>query len=171
MNTSNNVIFWTLWTYEGWKLYIAATDKGLCYVGSQDKPFEEMLCWINKKLPMHEFTEDIDKLEKYGLELIRYFHGEMDEFSIPVELHGTPFQLAVWHVLMDIPYGETRTYTDIAITLQQPLAVRAVASAIGANPVLIAVPCHRVVGKNGSLSGYRGGLTMKSILLQHESVR
>ncbi|RXZ77651.1 methylated-DNA--[protein]-cysteine S-methyltransferase [Paenibacillaceae bacterium] len=81
---------------------------------------------------------------------------------------GTPFQKAVWKALCEIPYGQTRSYSDIAHQIQKSAAVRAVGTAIGTNPILITVTCHRVIGKNGSLTGYRGGMEMKMILLELE---
>ena len=82
-----------------------------------------------------------------------------------MDLHGTPFQMAVWEALRKIPFGVTVSYTDIAERIGKPSSVRAVGTAIGANPVLITVPCHRVIAKSGKLTGYRGGLDMKEQLL------
>ncbi len=89
-------------------------------------------------------------------------------FTIPFDFHGTTFQLDVWKALSEIPYGQTKSYSEIANQIQKPRAVRAVGSAIGANPILITVPCHRVIGKNGALTGYRGGMEMKTKLLKLE---
>ena len=82
-----------------------------------------------------------------------------------MDLHGTPFQQSVWKALQEIPYGQTVSYSDIAERIEKPNAVRAVGTAIGANPVLIIVPCHRVIAKSGKLSGFRAGLEMKEQLL------
>jgi methylated-DNA-[protein]-cysteine S-methyltransferase len=87
-----------------------------------------------------------------------------------VDPRGTPFQLAVWKALRDIPAGETRSYADIARAIGRPSAVRALGAANGSNPIAIAVPCHRVIGSDGSLTGYSGGLRMKVWLLHHEGV-
>ena len=94
--------------------------------------------------------------------------GKEQTFTVSFDYKGTAFQLAVWNALCEIPYGQTTSYSDIANSINKPTAVRAVGAAIGANPVLITVPCHRVVGKNGSLTGYRGGLEMKTQLLDLE---
>src|SRR5690606_13042195 len=107
----------------------------------------------------------------YRQELVEYITGQRITFRMATELRGTPFQSAVWQALSRIPYGETATYADIAIQLGKPSAARAVGAAIGANPVLIAIPCHRVIGKNGALTGYRGGLAMKTELLRLEQTR
>lgn len=161
-------IYWTLMVHEEWKIYIAATLNGLCFVGSQNKPFEELSDWAKKRFPGSPLIQDDDKLEPYAVELIEYFQGKRKDFTIPFDYHGTPFQLAVWKALCEIPYGQTKSYSDIAKHIEKPSSVRAVGSAIGANPVAIIVPCHRVIGKNGSLTGYRGGLDMKTRLLQLE---
>jgi methylated-DNA-[protein]-cysteine S-methyltransferase len=102
-------------------------------------------------------------------QLEAYFAGELKEFTVELRLHGTPFQRTVWAELRKIPYGETRTYGELAETLGSRTASRAVGLANGRNPVGIIVPCHRVVGANGSLTGYGGGLDRKQRLLDFES--
>lgn len=106
-----------------------------------------------------EFTESV-----YG-EICGYLQGTRRKFDFRYELIGTDFQKKVWAELEKIPYGETRSYKDIAIAVGQPKAVRAVGAANNKNPVMIAVPCHRVIGSDGSLTGYAGGLKMKKRLL------
>lgn len=101
-------------------------------------------------------------------ELRAYFAGTLRNFTVPVILEGTPFQIQVWEALFDIPYGETRTYLDIARMVDDPQAVRAVGAANGKNPVSIIAPCHRVIGSDGTLTGYGGGLWRKEWLLKHE---
>lgn len=101
-------------------------------------------------------------------QLTAYFAGELTEFTLQLRLHGTPFQRSVWEQLTKIPYGETRTYGDLADVLGNPNASRAVGLANGRNPVGIIVPCHRVVGSDGSLTGYGGGLERKQRLLDFE---
>ncbi|MCX4814925.1 methylated-DNA--[protein]-cysteine S-methyltransferase [Streptomyces sp. NBC_01239] len=102
-------------------------------------------------------------------QLLAYFAGELKEFTLQLRLHGTPFQQRVWDQLCRIPYGETRSYGDLADALGNPGASRAVGLANGKNPIGIIVPCHRVVGANGSLTGYGGGLERKQRLLDFES--
>ncbi len=97
-----------------------------------------------------------------------YFNGKRKEFDFPLELNGTIFQTKVWNALCQIPYGETRTYKEIAIAVGNPNASRAVGMANNKNPIAIAVPCHRVIGANGKLVGYAGGLEMKEALLKLE---
>jgi methylated-DNA-[protein]-cysteine S-methyltransferase len=101
-------------------------------------------------------------------QLRAYFAGELREFHLPLDLAGSDFQLRVWRQLLTIPYGETRTYLEIARALGAPGAVRAVGAANGANPVAIVVPCHRVIGSGGKLVGYAGGLALKKRLLDLE---
>ncbi|WP_329335735.1 methylated-DNA--[protein]-cysteine S-methyltransferase [Streptomyces sp. NBC_01352] len=113
-----------------------------------------------------------DDLPAFGAatdQLKAYFAGELKEFTLELSLHGTPFQRSVWEQLRKIPYGETRSYGDLADALGNPTASRAVGLANGRNPVGIIVPCHRVVGANGSLTGYGGGLDRKQRLLEFES--
>lgn len=103
-------------------------------------------------------------------ELREYFDRQRRVFTCPLVLHGTPFQQKVWEIVKSIPYGETCTYGDIAKQLGDSKSSRAVGLANGANPIPIIIPCHRVIGKNGSLTGYGGGLAMKQHLLSLEGV-
>lgn len=153
---------------EGWSFYIAATDKGLCFVGSQDGEIEEVENWFEKNRPKTELVEDPERVAPYTIELVEYLKGERKVFDLPADLKGTPFQIAVWKELRNIRFGEIKTYTDIAKNIGRPKSVRAVGSAIGANPVIIAVPCHRVIAKSGKLAGFRGGIPMKERLLELE---
>jgi len=102
-------------------------------------------------------------------EIGEFLEGRRREFSVPLDLQGTPFQLEVWNALRQIPYGETRSYADIARSVGRPKAARAVGMANHWNPVAIVVPCHRVVASDGSLGGYAGGLDLKTRLLRLES--
>lgn len=106
--------------------------------------------------------------ERVFRQLDEYFAGTRREFDFPYRLCGTPFQEKVWAALRDIPYGETRSYKDIAEAIGHPKAFRAVGMANHANPIFIAIPCHRVIGANRSLVGYGGGLDMKKALLDLE---
>ncbi|AOZ94401.1 methylated-DNA--[protein]-cysteine S-methyltransferase [Paenibacillus crassostreae] len=161
-------LYWSLLKFNELNIYIASTSKGLVFVGSQNKPFEELSEWAKKRFTGSPLVADDAKLEPYAIEITQYLEGKRKTFTVPFEYNGTAFQLAVWNALCEIPYGQTKSYSDIANEINKPAAVRAVGAAIGANPVLITVPCHRVVGKNGSLTGYRGGLEMKTLLLDLE---
>lgn len=101
-------------------------------------------------------------------ECAEYFAGTRQTFTVPYHIQGTPFQAAVWKALVEIPYGSTVSYSDIAARIGRPTAVRAVGQAIHHNPIAIIIPCHRVIGKNRTLTGYAGGLPTKAWLLAHE---
>lgn len=101
-------------------------------------------------------------------QLSEYFEGKRQTFDLPLKLYGTKFQIAVWNALLEIPYGETRSYQQIAAAIGNPKACRAVGMANRNNPIWIVVPCHRVIGAAGSLTGYAGGLEMKRSLLELE---
>ena len=107
-------------------------------------------------------------LRRAGDQLLAYFAGEAHVFDVPLDLQGTAFQRAVWQALLAIPGGETRSYGEIAKALGSASAVRAVGGAVGRNPVSVIVPCHRVVGSDGSLTGYAGGVERKRALLALE---
>ncbi|MGW2558768.1 methylated-DNA--[protein]-cysteine S-methyltransferase [Streptomyces sp. NPDC001514] len=142
-------------------LTLVATDSvlsGLYMDGQRHRPAEETFGEADPR----PFVEAIRQLDAY-------FAGELKDFDLPLHLEGTPFQRSVWEQLCLIPYGETRTYSDLADALGNPGASRAVGLANGKNPVGIIVPCHRVIGSTGSLTGYGGGLDRKQRLLAFES--
>ena len=117
------------------------------------------------------FEPDDECLAEAAAQLAAYFAGDATAFDMPCDMLGTPFQRAVWDALLAIPHGSTRTYADIARTIGAPSAVRAVGAAVGRNPLSIVVPCHRVVGSDGSLTGYAGGTDRKAALLALERAR
>ncbi|SEM88040.1 methylated-DNA-[protein]-cysteine S-methyltransferase [Paenibacillus sp. OV219] len=149
---------------------MAATDEGLCYVGTPNAPFAELSEWVQKRFPGHQPEQNDTVMTPYCEELRQYLSGQLQQFEQPLHLIGTPFQMSVWQALQHIPHGRTCSYSDVATELGKEKAVRAVGTAIGANPVLFVVPCHRVVGKDGSLTGYRGGMDVKEMLLKLEGV-
>lgn len=114
---------------------------------------------VNEKTPL---------IEKAAAQLTEYFDGKRVEFDLPLALHGTNFQMSVWKALQTIPFGETRSYKEIATMVGNSKASRAIGLANHNNPIAIIVPCHRVVGQNGSLTGYAGGLPIKEYLLNLE---
>ncbi|MFD7898397.1 methylated-DNA--[protein]-cysteine S-methyltransferase [Streptomyces sp. NPDC059479] len=138
---------------------VAADDvlKGLYMVGQRHRPPEENFGEPDSR----PFTEVVRQLDAY-------FEGELTEFDLPLRLDGTAFQRSVWEQLRKIPYGETRSYGELAENLGKPGASRAVGLANGKNPIGIIVPCHRVIGSTGSLTGYGGGLDRKQRLLVFE---
>ncbi|CKF00949.1 methylated-DNA--[protein]-cysteine S-methyltransferase [Bacillus paranthracis] len=167
----NKFIYWMLLTHKHFQFHIAATENGLCFIGSQNENFEELNIWARKKLPQHILIHSPDYLQVYTKEIIEYLENKRETFTSPIAAYGTAFQLSVWSMVREIPYGKTYSYTEIADKIQKPTAVRAVASAIAANPILIMIPCHRVIGKNGKLTGFRGGLEMKKELLALEKLQ
>ena len=118
--------------------------------------------------PDPSWVEDARPFKDVTTQLTAYFAGRLRAFDLPVEPGGTPFQSRVWRALRDIPYGETESYGALARRIGDPKAVRAVGLANGANPISIIIPCHRVIGSNGSLIGYGGGLPTKRALLDLE---
>lgn len=114
-------------------------------------------------------ARDVARFRPAAEQLAQYFAGERREFALLLDPAGTPFQQRVWTALRAIPYGETRSYADIANALGAPTATRAVGAANGRNPIGIVVPCHRVIGADGTLTGYAGGVANKRWLLDHES--
>lgn len=145
-------------------LFLAASSKGLVRL-----EFEDRMLKINPGTT--HLWESKSALVPYLHELNEYFAGERREFSLPLDLRGTEFQLACWQALREIPYGETRSYRDIAEAIGHPHAYRAVGMSNNRNPVAIIVPCHRVIASSGSLCGYGGGLDIKRKLLDLEHVR
>jgi methylated-DNA-[protein]-cysteine S-methyltransferase len=166
-NGESVTLYWSEVELGDAKLLVAETERGLCYTGAFGGSFDDMAGEMASRLKpaVAEWIRDDERLSRYGKELAEYGTGANAGFLGRLDLRGTPFQLQVWRALLDIPHGSTCSYSDIAAAIGKPAAVRAVGSAIGANPVLIRVPCHRVVGKNGALAGYRGGLEMKRKLL------
>jgi methylated-DNA-[protein]-cysteine S-methyltransferase len=112
---------------------------------------------------------DADAVAAAAIQLEQYFAGERTEFDIDIEVEGSPFERRVWDEVRAIPYGETASYSEIARRIGRPDACRAVGRANGRNPVAVIVPCHRVIGSDGSLTGYAGGIEMKRALLDLES--
>lgn len=165
---SGTDVYWTKSVEEGWFLILAATEKGLCYASTRELSPEELGRRIGRLIPGSRLVQHDAKLEPYVKSYLAYFKGIRTSFTCSLDLRGTPFQMSVWEAIRKIPYGERRSYAEIAVQIRKPSAVRAVAAAIGANPVLIVIPCHRVLGKDGSLTGYRDGIDMKSRLLQLE---
>ena len=119
--------------------------------------------------PKPDWIRDDDALREAANQLRAYFAGESRNFDLPLAPRGTEFQQSVWNALQQIPYGETTTYSTIAERIGRPAAVRAVGAANGANPIPIVIPCHRVIGANGSMTGFGGGIDVKRQLLALEA--
>jgi methylated-DNA-[protein]-cysteine S-methyltransferase len=141
-------------------LLLAADDSGLRHIlfSSQAQPPRPDPTWREEAAPL---TETIRQLQAY-------FSGDLENFNLPLAPEGTPFQMDVWQRLCDIPYGQTISYGELARRIGNPKASRAVGLANGSNPIPIVIPCHRVIGSNGKLTGYGGGLPIKEKLLALE---
>lgn len=163
------MVYWDTYHHvSGFQFLVAATEKGLCFTGSDGQGMEELAAWVAKKRAGAEIERNAEQLAVYKEAFDTFFAGASKELHIPLDVVGTAFQLQVWEALKAIPFGETCSYGDIAQAIDHPRAVRAVGGAIGANPIMIVIPCHRVIGKNGTLTGFRGGLQLKEKLLHFE---
>lgn len=147
----------------------AATQQGVCFIEFSDRRMLEYnYQQIRKRSGLPILPTTNDALEKLRAELVCYFQGKQKSFSTRLVMNGTPFQERVWNELQNIPSGQTISYGQLAFKIGQPTAVRAVARANGSNRISILIPCHRVIGKDGELTGYGGGLWRKRLLLELE---
>lgn len=146
------------------------TSRGLSRLIFPGEDFGQCDAWVRRWEPGAARANRQTGLQHLGEQLTAYFEGTLREFTVPLDLRGTPFQLRVWAALQEVGYGELRTYGQVASGMGATKAVRAVGAANGANPVPIIVPCHRIIGSNGRLVGYGGGLDMKRRLLEVEGV-
>jgi O-6-methylguanine DNA methyltransferase len=154
-------------------LFLAASEKGLVALEFDKRLPGQQTIRPNPRDVRQEsgvlrFEESPAAMSVYARELEEYFAGHRREFTFPLDLRGTDFQLACWRALVAIPYGETRTYADIARAVGRPQGFRAVGMANNRNPIAIVVPCHRVIASDGTLCGYGGGLDTKRKLLELE---
>lgn len=148
------------------ELILGSFENKLCLCDWRYRKMRESLDKrIQSRLNSHYVERDNDLLKQTRLQFQQYFHSERVSFDLPLLLVGTEFQKTVWHALMSIPFGETATYLNLAEKIENKSAVRAVANANGANAISIIVPCHRIIGSNGKLVGYAGGLETKRKLL------
>ncbi|MFB9974546.1 methylated-DNA--[protein]-cysteine S-methyltransferase [Allobacillus sp. SKP2-8] len=154
------------------KLVLGGQENTLYFIehGSLEEKMDWIDQWKNRNLPKVPLHTDDQAFQQTIEELNQYFFHQNKSFTTPTILFGTPFQQKVWKALCSIPYGETATYKEIAQKIDNPKAVRAVGGAINKNPLSIIVPCHRVIGANKKLTGYRGGLDRKEKLLAIENV-
>jgi AraC family transcriptional regulator of adaptative response/methylated-DNA-[protein]-cysteine methyltransferase len=150
------------------RVILAATDKGICWLGFGDAD-DEMEERLREEFPKAAVARGDKQLKPWMDELRRHFAGEQPHIDLPLDVRATAFQKRVWDALRAIPYGETRSYKQVAEAIGSPTAVRAVARACATNPVAVVVPCHRVIGTDGKLHGYAGGLHRKKKLLEKEA--
>lgn len=141
-------------------LTIFSSGKGICRIDFENENPRLEDCEAGSDLHIEECVHQVDL----------YFKKELKEFNLKLDINGTEFQKAVWNELLKIPYGELNTYGQIAKDIGKPNASRAVGQALNKNPIPIVIPCHRVIGADGSLTGFGGGLRIKEFLLEHEDV-
>lgn len=148
------MFYFCKYQFENISLYLVATETHLIN--------------IQFTQPQKALFQTTELLSMATIQLDEYFQGKRTTFSLPFKLTGTPFQLAIWKELQNIPYGKTTSYKEIAQKINKPKAYRAVGMANNKNPLPIIIPCHRVIGSNGKLIGYAGGLKLKNYLLELE---
>jgi len=149
------------------RVLVAATERGISalFLGDTDRPLEKSL---REEFPNAEIARDTNGMKEWVGAILRHIEGRQPQLDLPLDVVATAFQRRVWEALRRIPYGRTRTYTQIARQLGQPTAARAVARACATNPASVVIPCHRVVREDGALAGYRWGLKYKRALLDNE---
>lgn len=148
-------------------LLVGATARGICAVALGES-VAGLEAELRREFPAAELVREEEGLRPWLQEIVAHLAGEMPHLALPLDVQATAFQRQVWEALQAIPYGETRSYSEIAESIGRPSAARAVARACATNPAALLIPCHRVVGKDGSLSGYRWGLDRKAALLRRE---
>jgi methylated-DNA-[protein]-cysteine S-methyltransferase len=149
-------------------LLCASTERGLANVRLPRAGGRGFADWLRRQAPGAEVRTGFAPNKAAIQQILDYLEGKRSAFELSLDLRGTEFQRRVWEALLAIPYGQTRSYADVARTIREPAAVRAVGTANGANPCAIVVPCHRVVATGGKLGGYGGGLPLKRRLLALE---
>jgi methylated-DNA-[protein]-cysteine S-methyltransferase len=147
-----------IYHYKFCNLFIAEENGAVCFVSFRAE-----------KIPEDFEKSETSLIKKAAKQFVEYFNKDRQDFDLPLVLHGTDFQVKVWKALQKIPYGETRSYGELAAMIGNPKACRAVGMANNRNPIAIIFPCHRVIGHDGSLTGYGGGLKLKQKLLDLEN--
>lgn len=164
----DDTAYWSAFTSPLGTCYVAATRKGICRLAIPGESKEHFFVWLYRFFD----TENVLPHPGPGMDCIdqigSYLVGEQTRFELHLDLKGTEFQLAAWDAVLRIPHGTTVTYRDLARSMGTPKAYQAVGAAVGQNPVPIIVPCHRVLGSDGSLTGYTAGIKTKQWLLRHE---
>lgn len=152
------------------RLLVGATQRGISalYLGKEDAALQTTL---RKEYPRAEISRDRNGLQGWVGKILEHLRGREPNLDLPTDVQATAFQRRVWEELRKIPYGTTRTYSQVARAIGKPKAIRAVARACATNPVSVVVPCHRVVREDGKLAGYRWGVERKQTLLEHESAQ
>ncbi len=144
----------------------ACSDVGLVYLGSVMETYEDMCRFLKRD----DLVLNQEAISHVQVQMDQYFAGDLKAFDLPLDVMGTDFQKKVWLMLLQIPFGKSVSYSELAALLNTK-AVRAVGSAVGKNPVMVVIPCHRVLSKGGGLGGFRGGLATKRMLLDLEGIQ
>jgi O-6-methylguanine DNA methyltransferase len=150
------------------RLRVASTESGVAFLGFPRASGRGFTGWLARTLPGAQREEAFAPNREAVRQVLEYLDGKRTRFELALDLRGTPFQRSVWAQLSAIPYGETRSYVEVARAIGRPAAVRAVGAANGSNPVPLVVPCHRVIAADGGLGGFGGGLELKRRLLAME---
>ena len=151
------------------EVFLFFSNRGIVYLSLPGDREDDIVDYVTRKYGQVEEVEST--IYSFHQQIIEYLVGKLKEFSLPLDLQGTGFQKKVWKELLNIPYGQIRTYKDIAKAVGIPKGYRAVGGALNKNPIPIIVPCHRVVGSNGQLVGFGGGLALKEKLLELEKAK
>ncbi|MBI4811479.1 MAG: methylated-DNA--[protein]-cysteine S-methyltransferase [Ignavibacteriales bacterium] len=169
-NSLSSAIYCTSFDSRIGRIYIASTEKGVCKVSLPHENRKDFVGWLKKHFDLEMVSDNRLKNKDVIDQFTRYFNGRLAQFHCSLDLIGTPFQIRVWKELAKIPYGSTITYKHLAKRVHAPKAFQAVGRANGANPLPIIIPCHRVIGSDGSLVGYAYGVKTKEFLLRLEGV-
>jgi len=158
-------VWWDSFDFGGHPCYVGVTELGVVDVSIGAKDDAAFAASVAKRVQQAELVHDPARLATIRAQIEAFHAGSREPFDVTFDLRGTAFQKSVWAAMLEIPYGETRSYLDIARRIGNQQAVRAVGGACGANPVPVLIPCHRVIGANGKLTGFTGGLHLKELLL------
>lgn len=150
------------------RIYVASSEKGVCKVSVPNETHKDFFSWLQEHFDTEGVIDNRSRNKEVIDQLTRYFHGKLVKFNLPLDLVGTPFQIRIWKELARIPYGSTITYRSLARKVSTPNAFQAVGRANASNPLPIIIPCHRVIGSDGSLVGYSCGIKTKEFLLRLE---
>ena len=150
------------------RLLVAATEQGICHLSLGED--DHLIAELHKDFPKAQIKQGEGRLKGWIGDILTHLDGRLPHLTLPLDIRATAFQAQVWQALQKIPFGETQSYKEIALSLGKPKSARAVGRACASNPVSLVIPCHRAVGSGGSLTGYRWGIERKAALLEHEEV-
>jgi len=151
-------------------IFLVSSEKGLVRVALRSESETDRITHIKAEFPDACFIEDAGKNREAARQLQEYFNGSRTNFSLPLDMEGTDFQKKVWNAMLKVPFGRTRSYGQIARDIGNPKACRAVGGSCGKNNIAIVIPCHRIIGSDGSMTGFGGGIPLKKRLLDLEGI-